>query len=90
MEVSVLFEYKGSRRVITCNTSELCDRLKEELRTYGVADASVGCGDTSKMFLVQRYTPSWNSFVDIKKGEDVKDGDRLTVVPSPTAMSPQV
>ena len=91
MEVNVLFEYKGSKRVITCKTSELIGRICSELLTHGVSNASIGCAGTStKMFILQRFTPQWNSFVDVNKIDDILKGDRLTVVPNPATVSQAV
>ena len=92
--MEVLFEYKGSKRTIKCSTRELRDRVCGELDALGVTDSSVGfaheSGTSNRAFIIQRFSSKWNTFVDVDKAEDVLNGDRVTVVPSPAAATQKV
>ena len=90
-----MFEYKGSKRTIKCTAAvELRDRICGELDALGVTDSSVGfaheSGTSSRAFILQRFLSKWNTFVDVDKAEDILNGDRLTVVPSPVAATQKV
>ena len=93
--MEILFEFKGSRRTIKCTArTELRDRICGELDALGVADSSVGfaheSGSSSRAYILQRFSSKWNTFVDVDKAEDILNGDRLTVVPTPVAATQKV
>lgn len=93
--MEILFEYKGSKRTIKCiAATELRDRICGELNALGVTDSSVGfayeSGTSRRAFILQRFSSKWNTFVDVHNAEDVANGDRLTVTPSPVAATQKV
>ena len=97
--MEVLLEYKGSKRVIKCANSELCDRVRIELnalgnpnaRVYLAGDQSVAQPSSRNDLILQRFVGKWNSFVDVQNIDSVCSGDRLTVIPNPFATaSPKV
>ena len=93
--MEILFEYEGSKRTIKCTAAtELHDRICGELDALGVTDSSVGfaheSGTSNKAFILQRFSSKWSTFVDVDKAEDISNGDRLTVVPSPVAATQKV
>ena len=94
--MEVLLEYKGSKRVIKCANTELCDYVQSELHALGNPNARVylaghQLAPSSNDLILQRFATKWNSFVDVKNVEDVSSGDRLTVIPNPFATaSPKV
>ena len=93
--MEVLFEYKGSKRTIKYTAAtELRDRICGELDSLGVANSSVGfaheTGTLRRAFILQRFSSKWNTFIDVDKAEEVSNGDRLTVVPTPIAATQKV
>jgi hypothetical protein len=93
--MEVLFEYKGSKRTIKCTAAtELRDRICGELNALGVTNSSVGFASesetSSRAFILQRFSSKWNTFVDVNNAEDIANGDRLTVTPSPVAATQKV
>ena len=69
--MEVLLEYKGSKRVIKCANTELCDRVQSDLRALGNPNAHVylaghQLAPSSNDFILQRFETKWNSFVNIK------------------------
>ena len=44
-------------------------------------------GENSDVFLLQRWSPKWECFVDVGDVQDLLDGDRLTAVPMPPPQS---
>ena len=89
--MEVLFEYKGSKRTIRCDATELCDCVCGELNTLGITGASIGYAhESGKAFILQQFSSKWNTFIDVGKAEDVSNGDRVTVIPRPVGATQTV
>lgn len=92
--MEVLFEFKGSKHTIKCTTAELRVRVHIELDALGHSDASVCFAHqipfSSNTFILQRFSPKWDTFVDVEKAEDVSDSDRVTVILSPANTAQKV
>jgi len=85
--IEVLFEYKGSKKILYLPPSKACERVQEEMRCIGYSDAvvtlSVMPGPTD-CFYLQRWCEKYKTFVDIESCEDqIVDNDRLSVTRSP-------
>ncbi len=89
--MEVLLEYRGSRRQITVSSSEsLTECVTAELRRVGRARATVYTANTNldsnaerDVYLLQKWSPQWDCYVDIRHINEVQDGDRLSVVAKP-------
>ena len=86
--VSVLFEYKGSKKELVISISSICARIQEELLSLGVPEPIVAPYDLlpageGNHFILQRWATRWNSFVNVQSVFEVHDQDRLTVVRKP-------
>lgn len=90
--MEVLLEYRGSRRQITVSGGEsITDCVSAELRRVGRSGASVRTADHNlqntaegeEVYLLQKWSPQWDCYVDIRNTNEIRDGDRLTVVPKP-------
>lgn len=89
--MEVLLEYRGSRRQITVSGGEsITECVTTELRRVGRSSASVYTADHNlqnteerDVYLLQKWSPQWDCFVDIRNTNEIHDGDRLTVVPKP-------
>ena len=64
--------------------------MEEELRKFGVGVVAVASIDTtsvfkdpSSVFILQRYSNKWNTFINVERIGEICDGDRVTVVPLP-------
>ena len=88
--VSVLFEFKGSKKELILSVSSICERVQEELMCLGVPEAVVAPYDQlppGEGFILQRWIAKWNSFVNVQSVYEIKDEDRLTVVRKPRVCS---
>ena len=90
--VEVLFEYKGSNKILFLRPSQACERVQEELRCIGLSDAvvtlSVLPGPTDCFFL-QRWCEKYGKFVDLESCADqILQNDRLSVTRSPIFSEP--
>ena len=89
--MEVLLEYRGSRRQITVSGGEsITNCVTTELRRIGRAGANVYTADHNlqnteerDVYLLQKWSPQWDCYVDIRNTNEIHDGDRLTVVPKP-------
>ena len=92
-ELELLFEFRGSRRRIIGNHSNICQLIELELKRFGQTTARVqysgDCGGCNS-FLLQKWSTAWNSFIDVESAHELEDRDRITVVLcSPSAESSQ-
>lgn len=99
MTVEVLFEYKDSKRKLTLDPEQVCETITEELANRFGKKNPVVClskpltSDASlsppEQFLLQKWSSTWQSFIDVEHTGEIEDKDRLTVVTMPGS-SPQV
>ena len=87
MELEILLEVGDSRKVLSATRGELVYVLESELGILGIdgvlAYFSCARGQTAgskKVFILQRWSEKWKSFVDVTDIDQVFDGDRLTIV----------
>ncbi len=90
--MEVLLEYRGSRRQITVASGDtLTQCVTTELRRVGRARASVYTANTDlgsttaegDVYLLQKWSPEWDCYIDVHHVNQVEDGDKLTVVAKP-------
>ena len=89
--MEVLLEYRGSRRQITVASGEtLTDCVTTELRRVGrgrasvhTANADLGSTAERDVYLLQKWSPQWDCYIDVHHVNQVQDGDKLTVVAKP-------
>lgn len=89
--MEVLLEYRGSRRQITVSSGEsLTECVTTELRRVGRARASVhtananlSTNDERDVYILQKWSPQWDCYVDVHHVNEISDGDRVTVVGKP-------
>ncbi len=89
--MEVLLEYRGSRRQITVSSGEsLTECVTAELRRLGRSAASVHTANTDlqsteerDVYILQKWSPQWDSYIDVRLIHEVEDGDRLSVVAKP-------
>lgn len=93
--LEVLFEYRGSKRAILVECSNLCEDVGNELQArHGISRPTVtlsatapaasrssqSWGNVSEKFFLQKWCTKWKEYVDVERASDVKEGDKLTVV----------
>ena len=89
--VEVLFEYKGSRRVLCFEVSTVCDRVEQELRDLGVTEPNVNLSaglaesDNHSSFFLQKWCSKWEAFINVESIDEIHGNDRLTVVRKPSS-----
>ena len=93
MELSILFEYKGSRKPLGPIKREcVVELIQEELVRYGDTAAVVqlvGEGSTDgSAYLLQKWSDVWSAYIDVEEIDDLEDKDKVTVVPKPTFQQP--
>ena len=89
--MKILFEYGGSRRPLSVNCDgSLCNVIERELERLGCPDPTVqisavevSASKAPSTFLLQRWSTTWNAFVDVETIDDIENQDRLTVVRAP-------
>lgn len=82
----ILFEYMGSRIVIEYDSVvSLCKNIEGELRKFGVLGSVSLSSSESQSLIVQRYSEKWCTFIDVSRISQIIKGDKVTVVPKPTA-----
>lgn len=89
--MELLLEYRGSRRQITVSSDDsLTECVTTELRRIGRTRAAVYTANVSlesnaerDVYLLQKWSPQWDCYVDVRHVNEVQDGDRLTVVGKP-------
>ena len=89
--VEVLFEFKESRKPLSIPRDALLQRVERELALCvgdacllppGMNLSDVASSSKKSFFLLQRWSQKWNAFIDVASVEDVKDADKITVVPA--------
>ena len=90
--MEVLFEYRGSRRTLTASSGEnALECVTTELHRIGrsraqVYTANVDLNTTDRnqeVYLLQKWSPQWNCYLDVREAGDISDGDKLAVVMKP-------
>lgn len=78
--------------MIKCGVDNLKDEVSAKLEAFGHSNVkinlahqfSTSASDPSEVFILQRYSKRWQTFVDVDSIFMVDDGDRLTVIPAPS------
>ena len=85
-QLTILFEFQGSRKELSIFPCDICNRLEEELRQMGIGGAIVTLDDkireSPEHYFIQRWCIKWNNFVNINHVEQIKEYDKITVVPN--------
>ena len=88
LEVVVLLEIGSSRKELFMDRNHLVFTIEEELGKLGKDGilAYFSCerghqSTTKDVYILQRWATRWETYVDVTDIEQVKDGDRLTVIP---------
>lgn len=90
--MEVLFEYRGSRRQLTASNGEnLIECVTTELRRIGRSRAQVYTANVDlrtvdrnrEVYLLQKWSPQWECYLDVSQASEISDGDRLAVVIKP-------
>ena len=95
-KIKILLEYGGSRRPLSVTRNGcLCNVIERELEKLGCPDPTdptvqlsaveVSASEAPSTFLLQRWSTSWNGFVDVETIDDIENHDRLTVVRAPSS-----
>lgn len=101
--MEILLEYGTSRRLLR-PSGGIVTRclLEEELENTGwrgcidvhdtmsTQETDGGEAPTCTKYILQRWEHKWNCFIDVSNMEEVKDGDKLTVVLKPGNESSEV
>ena len=70
------------------NKSRVCESLEKELERFGLTSTRVrysGDSGGSNSYLLQRWSETWNIYIDVEEENDLEDKDRVTVVPMTTS-----
>ena len=86
--MEVLFELHESRKTLTITKDNVIFTVEEELGKLGVDGvlAYFSCPRGERrhggkdVYILQRWTEKWKTFVDVPDVDQIQDGDRLTVV----------
>lgn len=94
--MEVLLVYKDSRRQLEVKKrDDVCNVVATALEKIGwhglvtvlepeaSSVCSVQCSSTTPVYILQRWSERWNAFVDIDRIDEIKDGDKLTVISKP-------
>ena len=90
--MEVLFEYRGSRRQLTVSNGEnLIDCITTELHRIGRSQAQVYTANVDlntvdrgrEVYLLQKWSPQWECYLDVNQTSEISDGDKLAVVIKP-------
>lgn len=82
----------GSKKELSVERKDALDSIKEEIRRYFeqvdvvFVTGSPGSSSTGPKHAVhvQRWSSKWGEYVDISRSEDIKDKDKLRVLPKST------
>ena len=94
--MEVLFEYRGSRRTLTASTGEKAvDCVTAELQRIGRSRAQVYTANVNlstvdrnrEVYLLQKWSPQWDCYLDVHEASEINDGDKLAVVIKPNPPS---
>ena len=93
MELEVLVEIQESKRAIKLS-SDLVNRVEEIRDALKLIDpvihVELGVGaegipqPNTAPFILQRYCPEWDNYLDIINAEEIQHRDRLRVIPRPS------
>ena len=96
MELEVLVEIQESKRAIKLS-SDLVNRVEEIRDALKLIDpvihVELGVGaegipqPNTAPFILQRYCPEWDNYLDIVNAEEIQHRDRLRVIPHPSITS---
>jgi len=93
MKTEVLFKYKGYRSVIYAHKSLICGEVERHLELSKatvnprvICSSSVhnvnslpGSSSGFNLFFLQRWSPKWNTYINVKDEREIEDSDWLTV-----------
>ena len=84
-----LLEFEGYKCLLQPGESAyLGDLILEELSKFDSKALLAEPSETSTIagnnyYIVQKYSDRWGEYIDLLDLKDVKDGDKLTVIPKP-------
>ena len=90
--VEVLFEYKESKRKLGVTPRSVCAILTQELARFGKEGAVVQLAKPQSsrvtvqpagVYLLQKWSTTWQTYIDVESTAEIVNKDRLTVVPMP-------
>ena len=85
--IDVLFQFKGSSKVLTLSPHDACPYIQQELRNMGFEGAVVTLSSKVSVepnhFFLQKWSRKWETFVDVETIQQIAQDDKLTVVPNP-------
>lgn len=67
--------------------SRVREALEQELQRFGLTSTRVrysGDNGGSNSYILQRWSETWNSYIDVEEDNNLEDKDRVTVVPVTT------
>ena len=87
----MLLELGASKKLLTLSKTEesiVAGVEKELARMFGdvalvplsQTPADIPTSSTKELYILQRWSMKWETFVDVKEATEVEDGDRLTAV----------
>ena len=90
-EIEVLLELGASKKLLTVSSTDLLAKVQIELvKAFGDVVALVplskspsdvlSTSSSKELYILQRYSKKWDTFVDVREVAEVKDGDKLTAV----------
>ncbi len=89
-DIDILFGYKGSRKDCKATHSTLCMCIQQQLHSFGESDSVVLSGScpepessNQEIFLLQKWSAKWNTFVNVDRVEEINDQDRVSVTRKP-------
>ena len=94
-KIEVLLEVGASRRILKSPRENLLIVLERELGSVALdgvlaLSSSIPKDTDKKVFVLQRWTDRWHTFVDMTDETQIKDGDKLTLVCRPDSSSSTV
>jgi hypothetical protein len=89
VKVEVLFEYKESKYQLNISPRSISTILTQELPCFGNEGAVVLSKPQSShntvqpagAYLLQKWSTTWQTFIDVEPTAEIENKDRLTVVP---------
>lgn len=82
----VLLESRGSRVPLTVTTETLYPLVQNTTKiniappTEAHGGPSTAGNSGEDIYVLQCFSDKWSAFVDVQKSEEVKEGDRLTLL----------
>ena len=92
-KIELLFEYCESRRCLRVRRENVCESIEQELSRFGKQGIRVQLlahSGSSSSYLLQRWSTTWNTYIDVEDAADLEDKDRVTVVQMSSVRSPKV